>query len=142
MKKVRNWLNQLTNRPTEEVTTMASKTEPDKILTLRELVARHTRGQNVTVFNPQYQEDEEFDQALADLGKFDEMEKAEYMKTLAEAIKEEEIKLKETQARIKQQKDHKAKALKEEKERKAKYAAYLESVKDVPADQFPEGNPK
>lgn len=120
MKKVRNWFNQLTNRSEEEVTTMPSKTEPEKVLSLRELVARHTRGQHVTIFNPSYQEDEEFDQALADLGKFDEMEKQEYLKSLQEAIDNETAKLKDTQERIKKQKEHKKEALRIQKEEAAR----------------------
>jgi len=75
-----NWYNYQTQPG--EVNNLPSLTVPDQTLSLRELVARFTRGQNVATFEPVFDDDADSDLWLPDTNRMTFDEKIDYLENL------------------------------------------------------------
>lgn len=65
----------------EPETKLPSQTVPGQVLELDEVLARYTRGQDVQVFTPQYDGEEDEEVLPANLHKLDKVERAELART-------------------------------------------------------------
>lgn len=85
---VNNWETYKTNKPpTTETANDPSLTVPDQTLSIKELIARHKSGRNVTVLTGSYQESGEYDELLAHVQGMSEIERIEYAQTLKEEVR-------------------------------------------------------
>lgn len=88
MTKVRTYFNyQETKKPTPETANMPSLTVPDQTLSLKELIRRHAQGRHITTLTGSYQEDGEYDELMTAVEKMSELERMEYLKTVAAETK-------------------------------------------------------
>ena len=107
----------------ETAKNMPSKTVPDMALPLGELLRRHAGGQNITILQPDYQADEEYDQLLANIPNMRELDRLDLLEKLKSDSSSMITKLK---------KDIAAKQkIQDEKNRieKAKYDEYVANLK-------------
>ncbi len=76
------WRNYIPSKG--EVNTKDSLTVPDQTLTLEELIQRHTRGQGVTTFMPNYSTEEEYELGidLSAIRKMDTFQKLEHSRKI------------------------------------------------------------
>lgn len=106
----------------ENANTKESKTIPDQTLSLKELLQRHARGQNITIFQPEYQAHHEYDEFTANLRNMPLLDRLDFARQVKEdanaTIKDLEAKkkIKDAEQKAKDEAD------------KAAYKAYVKSL--------------
>lgn len=89
MKKVRTFFNYNETQPvTPETANLPSKTVPDQTLSLKELIARHAQGRDITTLTPIYQETGDYSELATAIDGMSEMEQLEYLKTLKVEVRQ------------------------------------------------------
>lgn len=83
-RKVRTWYNYNRSDARDEMPRGISLTIPDQTLPMKELLARYTRGQQITTFTPVYNGDNDF----PDVSRMTELELLEMKMGINEHIKE------------------------------------------------------
>lgn len=57
---ITTWLNHQETGAQEELNNLPSETQPDMTMSLEQLLIRHTKGQDIPIFQPSYQEDDQY----------------------------------------------------------------------------------
>ncbi len=101
--KVKNWYNfEPSDIRGEDCSLEPTKTIPNQTMSLKDLISRFVRGQDVVTLEPVYGIDEEGNEVLQlpEIDKMDQMERLEYLENVKDLIKEEQEELSATQDRI------------------------------------------
>lgn len=72
-------------QPKGEINDLPSCTQPEMTMSLKEILARYTRGGEVATFTPVYQDHDDFDEN-PDIMKMDAMERLQYAADLKQSI--------------------------------------------------------